>query len=43
MNSFSFEWVRGEHVRVYLDGVFLFTADSIKEAEEELKADGFEI
>lgn len=29
-------WVRG-HVEVYLDGVFCFSADNQREAEEELR------
>jgi len=32
---YQFEWVRG-HVEVFLDGEFQFSADTIKEALDEL-------
>lgn len=32
---YEFEWVRG-HVEVFLDGEFQFSADTMKEALEEL-------
>lgn len=35
MERYEFKCVRG-HVEVYLDGVFLFSADSIGEAHQEL-------
>ena len=34
--EYDFRWIRGEHVEVYLDGVFQFSADSIHEAKSEL-------
>lgn len=34
--KYEFRWVRGEHVEVYIDGVFQFSADSIHEACQEL-------
>ena len=36
MKPYKFIDVKG-HVEVYLDGVFLFTADTMKEAVEELQ------
>ena len=39
MFDYEFRWVRGEHVEVFLDGVFQFSADSIHEAYSELQAD----
>ena len=33
---YKFIWVRGEHVEVFLDGEFLFSADTMAEAEQEL-------
>lgn len=33
-------WVRGEHIEVFLDGCFLFSADNLREAEDELQAMG---
>ena len=33
----QFKWVRGEHVEVLRDGVFLFSADTIEEARRELE------
>lgn len=33
---YEFEWVRG-HVEVFLDGVFRFSADTMKEAMDELE------
>ena len=32
---YELEYVRG-HVEVYLDGEFCFSADTVREAEEEL-------
>lgn len=32
---YQFKWVR-EHVEVYLDGEFQFSADNMKEAMDEL-------
>lgn len=32
---YQFEWVRG-HVEVFLDGEFQFSADTMKEALDEL-------
>lgn len=37
---YQFKWVR-EHIEVFLDGVFQFSADSISEAIKDL--DGVEI
>lgn len=34
--EYKFVWIRGEHVEVYLNGVFLFSADSAEEAISEL-------
>lgn len=34
---YQFRWVRGEHIEVFLDGVFQFSADSKEEAERELR------
>lgn len=39
MFGYEFKWVRGEHIEVYLDGVFQFSADSVSEAERELRAE----
>lgn len=36
---YQFKWVR-EHVEVFLDGVFQFSADSISEAIKELEGSG---
>lgn len=36
----KFIWVRGEHVEVFLNGVFLFSADTMREAEQELREMG---
>lgn len=36
---YEFRRVR-DHIEVFLDGVFQFSADSIKEAEEELRTAG---
>lgn len=38
MGEYEFRWVRGEHVEVFLNGKFQFSADSIKEAYEELES-----
>ncbi len=32
---YQFKWVRG-HIEVFLDGVFQFSADTMKEALDEL-------
>lgn len=39
MDRYEFRWVRG-HVEVFLDGEFLFSADTIHEAEQELESTG---
>lgn len=36
MGDYEFRWVRGEHIEVFLNGVFQFSADSIQEARQEL-------
>lgn len=36
MGDYEFRWVRGEHIEVFLNGVFQFSADSIQEAHREL-------
>lgn len=36
MSMYEFIWVRGEHVEVYLNGKFLFSADNMSEARKEL-------
>ena len=36
MGDYEFRWVRGEHIEVFLNGVFQFSADSIQEACQEL-------
>lgn len=36
MGDYEFRWVRGEHIEVFLNGVFQFSADSIQEALQEL-------
>ena len=33
---YELEFVRG-HVEVYLDGAFCFSADTVREAEEEIE------
>lgn len=33
---YQFKWVRGEHIEVFLNGEFLFSADNMAEAEQEL-------
>ena len=38
MERIRFVWVKG-HVEVYLDDLFLFSADNMKEAREELEED----
>lgn len=30
------KWVRGEHIEVFLNGEFLFSADTLAEAEREV-------
>lgn len=35
---YRFVWVRG-HVEVFLNGIFLFSADTMHEAHEELSGD----
>ena len=32
---YEFRWVNG-HIAVYLDGIFQFSADNVKEANDEL-------
>ena len=36
MERYEFRWIRGEHVEVFLNGKFQFSADSLREAEAEL-------
>ena len=36
----KFLWVRGEHLEVFPNGPFLFSADTMREAEEELREMG---
>lgn len=36
MEDYEFRWVRGEHIEVFLNGVFQFSADSIREVKQEL-------
>lgn len=36
MDDYEFKWVRGEHVEVFRNGVFCFSADSIHEVGQEL-------
>lgn len=38
MSVYEFEWVRG-HVEVFLNGVFQFSADNMKEAHDELEGE----
>ena len=38
VSVYEFEWVRG-HVEVFLDGVFQFSADNMKEAHDELEGE----
>ena len=38
MSVYEFERVRG-HVEVFLDGVFQFSADNMKEAHDELEGE----
>lgn len=33
---YYFKWVRGEHIEVFLNGEFIFSADNTAEAEREL-------
>ena len=40
MGDYEFRWVRGEHIEVFLNGVFQFSADSIQEARQELADTG---
>ena len=37
MKGYEIRWVRGEHIEVYLHGVFQFSADSVKELRQELE------
>lgn len=37
---YRFKYVRGEHIEVYLNGIFLFSADSLDEAKNEIAARG---
>lgn len=39
---YQFKWVRGEHIEVFLDGIFQFSADSMSEVFEELQGGGQE-
>lgn len=41
MGDYEFRWVRGEHIEVFLNGVFQFSADSIQEALQELADAGY--
>lgn len=36
MGDYEFRWVRG-HIEVFLNGVFQFSADSDREAREEIR------
>lgn len=36
---YQFKWIRGEHVEVFLNGVFQFSADTMAEALAELESD----
>ena len=38
--AFEFEYVRG-HVEVYLNGEFFCSADTMREAREELESEGY--
>lgn len=40
MGDYEFRRVRGEHIEVFLNGVFQFSADSIQEARQELVGAG---
>lgn len=33
---YEIKWIRGEHIEVFLDGVFQFSADNMSEVKEEL-------
>ena len=35
---YEIKCVRGEHIEVYLNGKFQFSADNVKEARQELEA-----
>ena len=35
---YEIKYVRGEHIEVYLNGKFQFSADNVKEARQELEA-----
>lgn len=35
---YEFRWVKG-HIEVFKNGVFQFSADTMKEAKDELEAD----
>jgi hypothetical protein len=43
MYDIRFEWVRGEYIRVLINGSFAFTADTINEAYEELRESGYDV
>lgn len=34
---YRLKWVRGEHVEVFLNGIFLFSADTMEDAHRELE------
>lgn len=36
---YEIRWIRGEHIEVFLNGVFQFSADNMKEVQEELYGD----
>lgn len=42
VSVYQFKWVRGEHIEVFLDGIFQFSADSMSEVFEELQGGGQE-
>lgn len=35
--EYELRWVRGEHIEVFLDGIFQFSADNKAEAMRELE------
>ncbi len=37
MKDYEFRWIRGEHIEVFNNGCFQFSADSIAEVKRELK------
>lgn len=36
---YEIKWIRGEHIEVFLNGVFQFSADNMKEVQDELDGD----